>query len=263
MKRPEVAGFGGGWPVAAAGLAAMAAALLFGAPFRRAPFRAVRVLADRSGTLANGDSPDSDLNGKFGPFAWVSSWIVGCVRHRTECAGRRSAALEVLAAFAAELRAGQPVRTALERACAAAPRAVCPRAVGVARLGGDVPRALQLDAADQGLPVLRSLAALWQVAEGSGAGLAKAVDRLCIAEGSNEQVRRSLASELAGPKATAKVLAVLPVIGLLMGSGLGASPLGWLLGSPWGLAVLLAGVVLEWAGLWWTARLTRAVEALL
>jgi tight adherence protein B len=107
------------------------------------------------------------------------------------------------------------------------------------------------------------LAALWQVGEGSGAGLAKSVDRLCIAEGSNEQIRRSLVSELAGPKATAKVLAVLPVIGLLMGSGLGASPLEWLLGSPWGLAVLLAGVVLELVGLWWTARLTRTVEALL
>lgn len=247
------------WQPAAALILALAWVLGMGVTNRRQPIRATLVIRSRlgrPGALAPEPAGAGRLLGLAGRFK--RRW-----RRRSVSEDQRSAALEVLAAFAAELRAGQPVRVALERACAAAPQQVCTHAIGVARLGGDVPRALQRDARDQGLPLLRSLAALWQVAEGSGAGLAQAVDRLCIAEANNEQVRRSLTSELAGPKATAKVLAGLPVVGLFMGSGLGASPVSWLLGSSWGIAVLAAGVALEGIGLWWTSRLTRSVELLL
>ncbi len=181
-------------------------------------------------------------------------------RRRAAC---RAAAVELTAALAAELRAGQSVRPALERAAQSAPGTVCPRAVGAARLGGDVPSALRRDCDEQGLPVLRSLAALWQVGEQSGAGLAEAADRLAAAEAAGESVRRELSTQLAGPRATARVLAGLPILGLLLGSGLGASPIRWLTGTPWGLLILVAGCALEVAGIWWTSRLTRSVEALL
>ncbi len=152
---------------------------------------------------------------------------------------------------------------ALQRCVESVPVVVCPHAIAVVRLGGDLPQALLRDAREQRLPILRSLSALWQVAEGSGAGLAAAADRLATAETNAEEVRRELMAQLAGPRATARVLAGLPAVGLMLGTSLGASPVKWLLGTPWGLTMLAAGLVLEALGLFWTSRLTQSVEALL
>ncbi len=189
--------------------------------------------------------------------------VVRRLRRRRSQNQWRVAAVELVAAFASELRAGQPVRQAFARAQRSSPVPLASRAVGVAELGGDVPRALRAEAARQGLPILQSLAALWRVAEGSGAGLAQAADRLAIAETAAQQARAEVTAQLASPRATAKVLAGLPVVGVILGSGLGASPVAWLVGSPWGLMVLVAGVALEILGLWWIARLTNGVERLM
>lgn len=193
----------------------------------------------------------------------IAQWCARRLRRRSIQTRARRAAVELVAAFAAELRAGQPVRQAFVRAQQSSPGDVAAHAVAVADLGGDVPRALELIAAKSELPVLRSLGALWRVAEGSGAGLAQAADRLAIAEAESELARAELSAQLAGPRATARVLAGLPLLGMLLGSGLGASPLAWLLGSFWGWLILAAGCALEVAGLWWISRLTRSVEVLL
>ena len=62
------------------------------------------------------------------------------------------------------------------------------------------------------------------------------------------------------PSARGAGVAVLPLVGLVLGSGLGGSPVAWLVGTPAGLAVLAAGVLLEVAGLLWVRRLVRGVE---
>lgn len=175
----------------------------------------------------------------------------------------RAAAIELVSAFAAELRAGQPVRQAFIRAQRSGPVPVAAHVSAVAELGGDVPRALRIEAVKQGLPILQSLAALWRVAEGSGAGLAEAADRLALAETAAQQARAEVVAQLASPRATAKVLAGLPLVGVMLGSGLGASPVSWLLGSVGGYSVLAVGLLLEILGLWWIARLTQGVEKLL
>ena len=193
----------------------------------------------------------------------VAQQVRALPRRRRRRAESRSAAIELVAAFAAELRAGQPVRQAFARAQRSNPTEVAAHAVAVAELGGDVPRVLHDESIRHELPILRSLAALWRVAEGSGAGLAEAADRLAIAEAAAQQARAEVAAQLAGPRATAKVLAGLPVVGVVLGSGLGASPVSWLVGSVWGLLVLVAGVALEVLGLWWIARLTKSVESLM
>lgn len=181
------------------------------------------------------------------------------VRRRVRRDGRRAAACELVAALAAELRAGQPARLALDRASAANPESIGSRAAAVAMLGGDVVTELRKQAEDDALPELRALAALWQVAEGSGAGLARACDRLALALAESQRVRQELAAQLAGPKATARVLAVLPLFGIVLGNALGAEPLSWLLGSPIGWLALVIGIALEVAGLWWIHRLTSQV----
>jgi len=213
-----------------------------------------------------GGQPGLELTDRVTPDSSVTSameWFGRRLRRRSIQARARRSAIELVTAFAAELRAGQPVRQAFVRAQESSPGSLAAHAVAVADLGGDVPRALELIAAKEQLPVLRSLGALWRVAEGSGAGLAQAADRLAIAESESELARAELAAQLAGPRATARVLAGLPLLGMLLGSGLGASPLVWLLGSLWGWLILAVGCALEVVGLWWISRLTRSVEVLL
>ncbi|NQU36190.1 MAG: type II secretion system F family protein [Actinobacteria bacterium] len=220
-----------------------------------------------SNTSPSKTSPaNTSLSDRFVPESTVNSivrWCARRLRRRSIQTRERRSAIELVAAFAAELRAGQPVRQALVRAQESSPDDVAAHAVAVADLGGDVPRALDLVAAQAELPVLRSLAALWRVAEGSGAGLAQAADRLAIAQAESELARAELSAQLAGPRATARVLAGLPLLGMLLGSGLGASPLAWLFGSVWGWLILVVGCVLEVLGLWWISRLTHSVEVLL
>lgn len=181
-------------------------------------------------------------------------------RHRTVSdAGRAMALLE---AFAAELRAGRAVGVALRRA-AESDADLVRVALGAVRLGGDVPAALEQDAADNRLPVLRRFAACWRVGEGTGAGLADAVERLSQATRQAERTRLELRARTAEPRATMRVLAALPAAGVALGALLGADTLGWLLGTAPGRVVLAVGVGLDLLGVLWARRIVASVEALL
>ncbi len=173
----------------------------------------------------------------------------------------RSRAVEACAALAGELRAGRPPAGALEAAAelGAGPFAAALRAAaGAVRLGGDAASALR-PPADSAVPeVLRALAACWTVCAGSGSGLAAAVERLEEGLRAEQAQRRAVEAELAGPRATAGLLAVLPAGGLLLAAGLGADPLSVLLTTPVGLVCLAVGLGLDVLGLWWTGRLVAA-----
>jgi tight adherence protein B len=88
--------------------------------------------------------------------------------------------------------------------------------------------------------------------------LAVAVDRLEEALRTDQACREEVDAELEGARATALLLAGLPVLGLGLGSGLGGDPLHVLLRTPVGWVCLCVGVALELAGLWWTGRIVRA-----
>lgn len=177
----------------------------------------------------------------------------GARRRRSQA---RVRVIQSLGALAAELEAGQPPPVALAR-CAGEPSA-WPVACGVAVLGGDIAAALVVDGQRQ--PVLRQLAACWQVAADSGSGLAAAVARLAESARAAEDVRVDLEAQLAAPRATARLLAVLPLVGVGFGLMLDADPLAWLLGSGPGRLCLVAGALLTAIGTWWTGRIAAAVE---
>ncbi len=170
----------------------------------------------------------------------------------------RSRAVEACGALAGELRAG---RSAPDALAAAAGVATGPSgtslaaAASAARLGGDVAAALEPPAGTAVAPVLDALAACWAVCFSSGSGLAAAVERLEEGLRAEQAQRRAVDAELAGPRATAGLLAVLPAAGLLLASGLGADPLHVLLHTPLGLVCLAGGLGLDALGLWWTGRL--------
>lgn len=202
--------------------------------------------------------PARDVLGQQGVPRWRHPWP------RLRGAGRRAEARadirEATAEFAAELTAGQPIRHALLRSY---PESLAPRARAAARFGGDVAAAFRADAAVPGCELLGPVGACWSVAEGHGAGLAAALDRLVAQERNAEDVRVQLMAHLAAPRATSRMLAALPVIGLGMGYALGVDPVSWLIGSAVGLACLGLGLALMGLGLVWSQRIVRRVEALL
>jgi tight adherence protein B len=167
--------------------------------------------------------------------------------------------VQALAALSAELQSGQPPLSAL--ASAGGAPSVWPSASAAIRLDGDVVGALTIDARAD--PVLAQLAACWQVAAYSGAGLSASVTRLAASARSAEDVRVNLEAQLAGPRATARMLGVLPLVGIGFGMMLGSDPLAWLLTAAAGRLCLVLGLALAAVGTWWTGRIAAAVERML
>ena len=94
----------------------------------------------------------------------------------------------------------------------------------------------------------------------SGAGLASTLALTADQLRAERATARVVATELAAAQATARLLVVLPAGVLLLGSGLGGDPVGFLLATPAGLVCLCAGLALEYAGLCWLARIADQVS---
>lgn len=173
------------------------------------------------------------------------------------------AVIALCAALAGEVRAGRQPGEALRHAAQDSGGLGGARAavLAAARFGGDVPGALAEAARGPGAEGLLGLAACWRVAVDRGAGLAAGLDRLEAALRAERDQRADLRAQLAGARSTAVMLAGLPVLGLLLGTALGADPLHVVLHTGPGLVCLLVGVALEGAGLWWVLRIVRGAEA--
>ncbi|QHA09786.1 hypothetical protein GQF42_24395 [Streptomyces broussonetiae] len=176
---------------------------------------------------------------------------------------RADAVITLCGTLAGEVRAGRQPGEALLRAARDSGGLGDARAavVAAARFGGDVPGALAVAARQPGAEGLLGLAACWRVAVDQGAGLAAGLDRLDVALRAERDQRADLCAQLAGARATAVLLAVLPALGLLLGAGMGAHPLDVLLHTGPGLACLVVGTAFEAAGLAWAARIVRVAEA--
>jgi len=171
-------------------------------------------------------------------------------------------ALDVLVG---ELRVGcHPVRAF----CVAADEtvgavAVSLRAVAArARLGADVTAGLRAAARTSALPAhWDRLAVCWQLASDHGLAIAtlmRAAQR-DIAE--RQRFSARVSSSMAGARATAAILAGLPVLGVLLGQLIGARPLSFLLSGHTGGWFLVVGAMLACGGLLWSDRITDRLAA--
>ena len=185
-------------------------------------------------------------------------WLRLRSRRRAETAARRGRVIEACAVLTADLRAGRVPRDAL-----AAAAEVCPDllpAVTTARLGGDVAAVLDRSAETPGAAGLRALGASWRVAEESGAAFAGVCERVADALRTDEQVRRQVTAGLAGARSTARLLAGLPLLGLVLGHVVGARPMAFLTGTVVGCCCLALGLGLAVTGLAWVERLADSCE---
>ena len=187
----------------------------------------------------------------------LASGVLGA---RRRAAADRAAVLEVCDLLATELASGRPPSSALTAAVE-----VWPPLAPVAeahRLGADVPAALRALAHERpAVADLRWVAGAWQVAHHSGQGLAAALERTARGLRTARRTRRVVDSELASARATARLVACLPVAVLLMATGAGSDPWTFLLATPAGWACLGAGLVLSALGLWWIERLADTAAA--
>jgi tight adherence protein B len=204
------------------------------------------------------------LDGRRVVLAGVGLAVVAAVsrevarRRRSAAAeGRAEQVLAMCEALASDLRAGQPPVTALTAAAEDWPELAT--VASAAALGADVPTALRELGRRPGAGQLRIVAAAWQVAHRSGAGLAGAVAMAAERLRAERATARVVATEMAAAQATARLLAVLPLGVLLLGGSLGGDPFGFLLDTLPGLVCLCAGLGLEYAGLAWLARISDQV----
>ena len=178
-------------------------------------------------------------------------------RQRAEAAAFRAEVARVIRSAAAELRAGVDPVAALRAATLDASGAWV--GVHVADTA-DVGTALQSAASTTGGESLADVSAAWHLAEQAGAPLAVILDRMAGAMQAEVELDREVASEAEPARATARLMAGLPIFGLGLGLLLGVNPVAVLLGSGLGVACLVGGLALACCGVWWIERIVSALD---
>jgi tight adherence protein B len=191
-----------------------------------------------------------------GAGAGVRAWR-GRVRAR-DAREQVQALAEALGVLAAELRAGRSLPDATGTAVSSCPHPGAAAALGPALGPGSVAADLPEEARD----ALGRVVTAARVSARTGCSLAAVVTAAEDDLRAGLRTRAELGAALSGPRASAAVLAGLPVLGLLMGSGIGADPWRVLTTTPVGTVLLVVGVGLEAAGIAWSGRLAaRAARA--
>ena len=179
------------------------------------------------------------------------------IRRRRQTALTSECVLSACELLAAELAAGRAPPAALDRAADDWPRL---RAVAdTAAFGGDVAAALGAVSSEPGAAGLRLVGAAWAVTQHSGRGLAETLGHVAETIRADQRAARVIAGELASARATARLVAVLPLAALLMAAGGGGDPVGFLLGGPAGLVCLAGGLALGLGGVWWIESIADSV----
>ena len=107
----------------------------------------------------------------------------------------------------------------------------------------------------------REVAAAWEIGTTVGAPLADVLrtvaDALTDADAAADDVRIALAE----PAGTARLLLWMPPAGLLLSLALGFDTIGVIVGTPFGAAAVVLGLLLVLVARTWTAKLVRAAAA--
>jgi tight adherence protein B len=196
------------------------------------------------------------LAGAAAAVAWAGSLLVrdGVARKQASDRGRDlRLGLRVLIG---ELEAGARPAAALAAAGEAAPH--------YAPVFGEAALAAA-DSADAGAvflarPETRPIGLAWQLGADTGTALAAVLDRVAVDLQAAQDHRHTVDTVLAGPRASALLLAGLPLVGIALGAAMGARPLSVLTGTTGGQLLCLVGVLLDVAGLLWMRRLLRRAE---
>ena len=188
-------------------------------------------------------------------------------RRRAVASARRaeeSSALQgALSVLVGELRVGAHPIAAFETSASEVDGPVAARLGEVAaraRLGADVGAGLRDVAAQSMLPgQWERLAVCWQLAQAHGLAIASLMGTAHRDVVERDRYASRVRAGVAGARATAVILAGLPLLGIGLGELIGADPVRFLLSGGAGGWLLVVGVVLACCGLAWSDRITNGV----
>ena len=174
---------------------------------------------------------------------------------------RRRALPEILRGLRSlnrELRSGTDPPAAAQgaaAACSGAGARVLDCLVLLMLTGDAGPSAVGRPSDDPSDRVLSFLRSGWQLSRRHGVAFGRVVTG--IADELSDQLASDQArsAQLAGPRMSGYVMAALPLMGVLLGAGMGVNPVAVLLGSPLGNLLLVVGVALMCGGLLWSDRI--------
>jgi tight adherence protein B len=170
-----------------------------------------------------------------------------------------TALLAAVRMISAELSAGSLEPEALSAGAAVAgPHAARLTSAASAAAAGDLDGVVTTLSSD---PATAPLAAAWRVRARLGVALSGPLE--VVERDINDRLAlgRTVAEVLAGPRASAFVLAGLPLVGLALAGQMGAHPVAFLTASSVGRLVLLVGAALAATGLTWSVWLAARAEA--
>lgn len=239
---------------------------LLAADLRRTPAAFVRL------SLASGLGGAALLMVWSGAPAGVVGFVGGAagpsiaMRRRIANRSARAAAQmpEILASLAAPVRAGASLPQAF---AAAAEEADPPLADALARTTRDLDNGVPIDeaiarfASRCAIPEAVLVGRALRVARQAGGELARVLDEVAETLSDRERLARELRAATAQSRASAMVVAALPVVFLLLMSAGAGDQAHLLFGEPIGWLLLGVGGGLEAAGIFWIRRLTGKVNA--
>jgi tight adherence protein B len=184
---------------------------------------------------------------------WTLGWCWHLVVVDRAAVADRAAVSAAIAALTDEYAAGASLAAAFGSAAPVAGRfgPVLVEAAVLADVGAQPQTVLGRE------PLLAPLAVACALSARSGASMTALLAGVRTDLIADRDTRSAVRSAVAGPRASALLLAGLPVLGLLMGAALGADPARVLLRTAAGAGALTVGVLLDLLGLVWTLLLTR------
>lgn len=103
--------------------------------------------------------------------------------------------------------------------------------------------------------VLDALCCGWVLSVRHGVAFGRVVSGIADQLSDEVGAEQERVAQLAGPRMSGYVMAGLPLMGLVLGAGMGVDPVQVLIGSAAGQLLLMVGVALLCAGLLWSARI--------
>jgi tight adherence protein B len=175
---------------------------------------------------------------------------------RRERSARHAELCGAVRVLIGELESGARAADALGAAGDVAPRyaATFAAAASVGAVGGDAGAALLDDAGT------RPIGLAWHVAADTGLALAGVLGRVGDDLRAEQDQRRAVEAALAGPRASALLLSGLPLVGIALGTTMGARPIAVLTGTRAGQVLCCAGVLFDALGVLWMRRILARAE---
>lgn len=187
------------------------------------------------------------------------AWVTRQHLYSSRAARQAAQIAQACQVIAAQLRIGRTPTQALDTA--AQDCNVLAGCVSAQQIGADVADVLLELSTRPGCAGLANLSRAWRLCERTGGPLSPTTRRVADAISAERQLQSEIAAELAVPRATGKLLAMLPVVGVAMGFMAGGDPLSFLVSTLPGRACLAGAVLFACAGLLWTELIaSRAVR---